>query len=367
MTQIRVARLTAPGNPLEVGTADKPALGLNDVLVRVEACGLVPNAAKIIEDGGDALPELQAVFGLDVSGVIEELGDHVLELKVGDHVYVDPHLTCGTCHQCRRGRADLCRYNSLRGYAALTPDGGALLNQHPLGGLSEYVVAADRSVAVLPDSVDLFTAARFGYIGTSFAALKKGGLTASQTVLINGVTGTLGVAAVAIALGMGATRVLGIGRNEDVMERVRNLDPTRIEVVSSEDGDDLAAWATRATDGLGVDVLLDCLGNGGDSSSTNALLDAVKIGGRAVLIAGGVYGTIGQTYWDILVKDKAVLGSQWFTSGEIDELIRLVDAGVVDLSILEHKKFPLEEVNDAFAFVGDRPGGFTNVVVLPGA
>ena len=367
MTRIRVARLVEEGKPLEVGTADKPTLGLNDVLVRVEACSLVPNAAKIIEAGGPALPNLPAVFGLDVSGVIEAVGDHVLELEVGDHVYVDPHLTCGTCHQCRRGRSDLCKYNSLRGYAALTPDGGALLNQHPLGGLSEYVVAADRNIAKLPESMDLLTAARFGYIGTSFAALKKGNLAASQTVLINGVTGTLGVAAVAIALGMGATRILGIGRNEDVMEKVRQLDPTRVTVISSEDEDDLAAWAATATDDLGVDVLIDCLGNGGDSNSTNALLNAVKIGGRAVLVAGGVEGTVGQEYWDILVKDKAVLGSQWFTPGEIDELVRLVDAGVIDLSILEHKTFPLDEVNDAFAFVGDRPGGFTNVVVLPGA
>ena len=367
MTTIRVARLVEPGEPLELGTADKPGLGPNDVLVRVEACGLVPNAAKIIQDGGPALPDLPAVFGLDVSGVIEAIGAHVLELAVGDRVYVDPHLTCGTCHQCRRGRADLCKYNSLRGYAALTPDGGELLNQHPLGGLSEYVVAADRSIAVLPESIDLLTAARFGYIGTAFAGLKKGNLPQGGTVLVNGVTGTLGVAAVAIALGMGASRILGIGRNPDVLEQVGRLDPERVRIVSSEDETDLVGWATDATGGLGADVLLDCLGNGGDAGSTDTLLDAVKIGGRAVLLAGGVDGRVGQEYWNILVQDKAVLGSQWFTSAEIDEMIRMIATGVIDLTAITHKTFPLDQVNEAFAFVGDRPGGFTNVVVLPGS
>ncbi|KZF12591.1 hypothetical protein A2J03_17565 [Rhodococcus sp. EPR-157] len=156
------------------------------------------------------MPDLPAAFGLDVSGVIEQVGEHVLNLEVGDHVYVDPHLTCDTCHQCRRGRSDLCRYNSLRGYAALTPDGPKLLNQHPLGGLSEYVVAADRNVAVLPKHLDLRTAARFGYLGTSFAALKKGGFAPGSTVLINGVTGTLGVAAVHQARCM--YRCAGVGR-----------------------------------------------------------------------------------------------------------------------------------------------------------
>ena len=366
MSQIRVARLVTAGEPLVLGVADKPAPGPNDVLVKVAAAGLVPNAYSIITAEGAPVPTLPAVFGLDVSGVIEAVGDNVLILKPGDRVYVDPHMTCGTCTSCRRGREDICRYNSLRGYVALTPEGGELLNQNPLGGLSEYVIAPDARIAKLPDTVDLRTAARLGYIGTSYAGLKKAGVGPGKTVLINGVTGTLGLAAVAIALGMGATTILGIGRNRDVMHRIEQLAPGRISTRSSEDNIDFVAWAQDATGGDGVDALFDCLGNGGDSNSTNTLLAAITKGGRAVLAAGGVDGHISQSYWDILTRDVAVVGSQWFTSTEIDELITLIGAGVIDLSFLEHRSYPLDEVNDAFTFVGDRPGGFINVVVHPG-
>lgn len=80
-------------------------------------------------------------------------------------------------------------------------------------------------------------AARFGYLGTSYAGLLKGGVRAGSTVLILGVTGTLGVGAVLLALAMGATKILGVARNVALLERVKALAPDRISVLSygSED------------------------------------------------------------------------------------------------------------------------------------
>ncbi|EDN95665.1 hypothetical protein SS1G_11544 [Sclerotinia sclerotiorum 1980 UF-70] len=97
MPQINVARIVEFGKPLEAGKADKPVPGLKDVLVKVEACCLVPNSYNLVKTGGGegfALPQLPCVFGLDASGVVEAVGDHVLGLKPGDRVYVDPLLTC---------------------------------------------------------------------------------------------------------------------------------------------------------------------------------------------------------------------------------------------------------------------------------
>lgn len=105
MPEIRVARLVSVGQPLEVGTMEKPVPGPKDVLVKVEACSLVPNSYNVVTGKAElSLPPLPCVFGLDAAGTIEAVGNHVLNLRVGDRVYVDPFLTCGTCHQCRRGR-----------------------------------------------------------------------------------------------------------------------------------------------------------------------------------------------------------------------------------------------------------------------
>lgn len=106
MSDIKVARLVKPGQPMEVSTIAKPEPGPKDVLVKVESCSIVPNtynivSGKALSDWPIALAPL--VFGLDVSGVIESVGEHVQNLKAGDRVYVNPWITCDTCHSCRRG------------------------------------------------------------------------------------------------------------------------------------------------------------------------------------------------------------------------------------------------------------------------
>lgn len=106
MPEIKVARVTKIGQPLEIGTVEKPTPGPKDVLVKVEACSIVPNTANLVtKDSPEGFHVATApiVFGLDVSGVIEAVGEFVLELKVGDRVYVNPWLTCDTCPSCRKG------------------------------------------------------------------------------------------------------------------------------------------------------------------------------------------------------------------------------------------------------------------------
>lgn len=366
MNKMKVARLMAQGQPLELGYAELPEPGSTDVLVKVEACGIVPNAYNLVMGRTHHSVRIGGVFGLDVSGTIAAVGEHVLGLEVGQRVYVDPHLTCGTCVSCRRGRIDLCPAGTLRGYFSNTPYGKPLLERYPIGGMAEYVVSPDRNIAVLPDNIDFDLAARFGYLGTSYAALERAGLAPGQTVLINGVTGTLGVAAVSIALAMGATKILGLGRNPERLERVQAMAPGRVETLSSECGTDLVEWVQSRTGGVGVDALYDCQGVGADSGSTNALLRAVAPGGRAVLVGGSVVGDITRSYLESYA-DIAVRGSMWFTPAEIDRMIALIGSGVIDLSYLDTKGFELSDVNEALRFVGDRPGGFVNVVLHPHA
>lgn len=109
MSAIRVARLPEVGQPLRIDKIDKPNPGPKEVLVKVVASSLVPNTPNIINGkgaGGPTTPPLAPLgFGLDASGIIEQVGEHVLNLKVGDRVYINPLLICDTCQDCRRGES----------------------------------------------------------------------------------------------------------------------------------------------------------------------------------------------------------------------------------------------------------------------
>lgn len=260
----------------------------------------------------------------------------------------------------------MCINSAFRGYFIIHPGGTKTITHYPIGGLSEYVLSPDANIALLPPSISLDLASRFGYIGTSYGGLKKAQIGPGKTLLINGVTGTLGYAAVAIALGLGCTKILGIGRNKDRLREVEGLSSSgRIAVRSSEDEGDIIEWIKQETGGLGPDAMYDCLGVGGDASQTSEYIDAIKAGGRAVLAAGGAKGNIVREYSRTMDHDVAVVGVTWFNSAELDEMIALIGAGIIDFSFLKHRYFSLDEVNDAFEFVGDRPGGAVNVVVQP--
>lgn len=139
----------------------------------------------------------------------------------------------------------------------------------------------------------------------------------------------------------------------------------RIATLSSEDEVDPVEWVKQQTDGLGVDMIYDCLGAGGDANSTAKLVRAaVRVGGKVLLAAGGADGEISASYLEWMERDTAVLGSFWFTNQQADELISLIDAGVIDFSFLKHETFSLDNLNDALNAAGDRPGGFTNIAVV---
>lgn len=106
MTVMKVAQVVESNKPLITTTLEVPTPGPRDVLVKVEACCLVPNSVNVINmqpNDRFTLPEKPFVSGLDAAGVVAAVGNNVFGLKVGDRVYVDPWLTCGTCPFCRQG------------------------------------------------------------------------------------------------------------------------------------------------------------------------------------------------------------------------------------------------------------------------
>ena len=216
-------------------------------------------------------------------------------------------------------RKDHCENGALRGYFALGVGGAKMLSHYPVGRFSEYVLSPDTNIAVLPSNIDTKTAARFGYLGTSFGGLKKADIGPGKSLLINGVTGTLGYAAVAIALGLGCTKVLGIGRNKERLAEVESLSTLgRISVISSEDQGDIAEWIKKETGRIGPDAMYDCLGIGGDAQMTSKYIGSVRPGGKIVFAAGGAKGKISQDYAEAMMRDTAIFGTIWFSDTEID-------------------------------------------------
>ncbi len=361
---MRAARLYAPAEPMRIDVIPRPKFSSRDVLVKVEACGVIPNMTAIFSGRlWNLLPPLPAIMGLDAAGVIAEVGTEVDNFAVGDRVYINPWLTCGSCSYCRNNMSILCAAAAFQGYFGFFPESMKLLEKYPYGGFCEYTTASLDRLVKLPANVSFDHAARFGYLGTSYSGLKFGGVGSGSWVLINGITGTLGVGATLLALGMGATRILGFGRNREILKQLKALAPNRIDTLAI--GDALIdEWVRERTEGLGADVLLDCSARTSDVSLAVASLAAIKRGGKCINV--GALAPMQIEPMKFMNHRYEFRGSNWFTTGEAQQMAEMASVGVLDLSQMVNKTYPLERINDALEAVKSRPGGFTNIVVRPG-
>jgi alcohol dehydrogenase len=366
--QMRAARMHTVGAPMQIDTVERPRAVGTDVVVQVKACGMVPNLGNVLANWPTwaphmPLPRLPAIFGLDPAGVVTEVGAKVIGIKPGDRVYVNPGRSCDACDVCLSGERTRCRYFTFNGYFGFQANSQVLYDLYPEAGFAEYMSAPQYSLVKLPANVTFEQAARFGYLGTAYSAIKKVGPSAGKSVLINGISGTLGLGATLLALAMGVTRIFGTGRNVELLERVRALAPGRIEVHPLSGGP-INQWIRARTDGIGVDFMVDALGAAADLSTLDDAMHAVRRGGKIMNIGGTVGKLPVDVKW-LMDEQMHFIGSVWFSTPEGYEMAEMARVGTLDLSVFQHHSFPLARINEAISGLINRHGGFSNYVIVP--
>jgi len=364
------ARLHKPDSPLSLDEVPMPEAGPGDVVVAVKACNIVPNLANVLSSDWPRLvpnlplPKLPAIFGLDVAGVVAEVGEHVYGVRPGDRVYVNPARGCGSCRACRSGMLLNCESFIYQGYFGRGPLSQKVFERYPYGGLAEYTLAPVSALVKLPENLSFEEASRFGYTGTGYGALSTARVSHRTTVLINGVSGTLGLSTVLAALAMGAPRILGVARNEELLARVKAIAPDRIDVLSVANGASVEGWAKALTESEGVDAVIDCLPPRASADAQLAAIRALRMGGHWVDV-GGVSQELKIPPYYMKNRNLTLSAGRWFTTEQGSEMAEMARAGTLDLSLFEHRRFPLAKVNEAIEELRLGDGGFTNFVVLP--
>lgn len=363
------ARLHAVGEPMRVEEVARPVPRPSDVLIKVKACGVVPNLRNVLRHWQSWFPELPlpilpASFGLDVAGEIVEVGDLVQGFRPGERVYSTPGMPCGSCRLCRSDESINCTNFTFRGYFGFGPQSQKQFDAYPHGGFSQYITAPVRSIVRLPEKLDYRSAARLGYTGTAYAGLRKAGTGPGRSLLVNGATGTLGLGAVMLALAMGSTRILATARDHDRLARVKALAPERIEIMSYQDGGSVTEWARSHCGPDGCDAVIDCLGPGSSGELLMNAIYALRRGGRAINVSGVGEKTLMDVHW-MMDQQIEFIGSNWFSISDAEAMCDMIRAGTLDFSLFIHVPFPLADVNQALEGANFRDGGFTNLIVEP--
>lgn len=366
MSTMKAARLHEIGGRFTVDELPLPVPGDHDVLVKVEASGIIPNLKNVITHFPEwypflPLPELPAIFGLDSAGTVAAVGSKVSTFKPGDRVYINPGVGCGECRFCKQGDAPRCDAYTFMGYFGFGPGSQNVFREYPYAGYGQYMTAPVTNLVRLPENLSSAQATRLGYLGTAYAAIRKSALRPGQSILVLGASGTLGVNATLLALAFGAAKVLVAARDEAALARLKALAPERVYALPL--GKQPVSEQARALCPDGVDVMLDTLGAKAPAALSVDAMQGVVRGGRIVQI-GGVAGPIPIDPHPFMCAQLQYLGSLWFTPAEGDEMVSMIESGLLDLSWLEERPYPLERLNEALDDIEGQASGFTNFHIV---
>ncbi len=309
----------------------------DDVLLRVEACGLCGTDLNILAVPPAHKAEIGTVLGHEFIGTVEAVGTGAKYVREGDRVVVAPRLHCNQCRYCRRGLANQCEDYKTLGI-------------HRDGGLAPYVVAPERALFKISREVALEDAVFAEVLSCVFGGTTRVPVNAGESVVI------LGAGPVGLLFGM-LYRASGAGKII-----VTDVAPFRLNIAKNSGADvvinsreqDVEAIVKEQTE-LGADIVVDAVG-----ALLPQALKLARRGGRIVLFGLQTHALPAVSQYLIARYELAVHGA-FGGANHFPGVVRLLESGVIHpSSLITHR---VGAANVAAAFNAMRAGETMKVIV----
>jgi threonine 3-dehydrogenase len=342
---MRALRKNQPGPGLELVDIPVPDMGAFDVLIQVKATSICGTDVHIYQWDDWAAEHVQTplTVGHEVTGIIIDRGAAVSEPQVGDLVSVESHVICNRCSWCRTGRGHLCEQTEILGV-------------HRDGAYAEYVVVPAENAWTDPPDMPYSIASLQENFGNAVHTASKPTV-AGKKVLVTGM-GPVGIMALAAAKALGARSVYATDLSEYRLELARKMGA---DLVVNAADEDVAAAILEASDGEGIDVLLEM---SGAPQAMDAGFGLLKAGGEAALL--GLTSSLPTFDLDdhVIFKGATVYGivgrELWRTWYQARGLMR---SGAIDLAPVVSHRMALEDYERAFELMASGQCG--KIVLFP--
>ncbi|MBZ9716395.1 zinc-dependent alcohol dehydrogenase family protein [Mesorhizobium sp. AD1-1] len=339
---MKAVRLEAVGD-ITLRDVDMPDIGSDELLVRIEACGVCGTDRHLFHGEFPCTPPVTP--GHEFSGIVEAIGKSVSGFAIGDRVTGDPNIACGRCAHCHAGQVNLCSNLCAIGI-------------HRDGGFADYLALPQKQAFVLPVGLNPLHGAFCEPLGCCLHGVDLAGIKPGSSVVVLG-GGVIGLLTVQLARLAGATTIILSTRQasrralaED-LGATATIDPTATDVI-----DAIAGPAGLAPGG--VDVVFECAGV---RETVEQSMRLARAGGTVVIVGVTPQGMKAEFEpFDLLFRELKVLGSflNPYTHRRAAELIA---SGAVEIDRLISRQVSLEE---APAVIANPPApGEVKVLVVP--
>ncbi len=326
-----------------------PEPGPRDVLIKVKATSICGTDRHIFHwdawSAGRIKPPL--IIGHEVAGTVVQVGRDVTLLKEGDFVSAESHIPCTVCPVCRNGQQHICARLKILGID--TP-----------GTYAEYAVIPEVVAWKNDPDLDPAIASIMEPLGNAVYTVLAEPITGLSVVVIG--DGPAGLNAVAVARASGAGTIFHVGKYDFRLELGRQMGAD-VSLNITEPGADVVKAILDATEGIGVDVVLEMTG------SQIAVDDGLK-----VLRKGGRFSAFGIPAGPIQIdlangivfKGARILGINgrlmWETWFQMAGLLR---TGKLDPSPIITHRIPLDDFEQGFAAMDSTDRRVGKVVMFP--
>ncbi|MDR3644691.1 MAG: alcohol dehydrogenase catalytic domain-containing protein [Clostridia bacterium] len=330
--------IEAPGKA-KFFEAEKPTVRPGDVLCRVVNAGICGTDLSIFSGDMNLVREgiikYPVRIGHEWSGIVEEIGSAVTKFKPGDKVVSDTAVTCGVCEHCLKGEYEQCE--DWRAIGTIKCWNGSF---------AEYILIPDRHLFKIPDGVRMDDAALTEPMTIALSGIKAAKVKKGDSVLVIG-TGAIGLSAVALAKYYGASTVIVSGRKPFKLDVAKKVGA---DVTVNSTQEDLVEGVMKATDGKGVDVIVE---TSGDEKLLNQCVAAAKQHGMINLIGFFESKLDGFDIAQFMTKNLN-LSCGMGAYGLAAEIVEILATGKIDVHPLITHRFVFDETIDAMKTAGEK-------------
>lgn len=312
--------------------------GSQEVRIRVASVGVCGTDLSIYKwtetVAREYKPPFPVIPGHEFAGVVEEVGEGVSNLKVGDAVAVNPHISCGKCRLCELGRESICENRPILGC-------------HCNGGLTQFITVREKNVFKLPENVPLYLGSLAEPLSVAVHALERVYDPRQKVAVIVG-AGTIGLLQYIACKAKGFEQIVVMGLNFD-KERLALARSMGAETVNIEEEDPFLA-VERLTGQKKGDVVFEVAGT---NSSIQLSIELTATAGKLALV--GIAAT--ETPIDttkLVFAEKEIIGVRAYNLSTWTKTMEIMGKIVPELECMVTHRLPLGQVNEAIELLIQR-------------
>jgi S-(hydroxymethyl)glutathione dehydrogenase / alcohol dehydrogenase len=352
--KVRGVVLERTGGPLTLSELDLADPGPEEVLVRIKASGVCHSDWNAVDGTSETV--CPAVLGHEGAGVVEQVGDGVTRVRVGDHVALSWTPWCGECEECARDLPQLCATvwpamgtgGLMDGTPRLSRDGEPIYHYSFLSTFADACVVPERSCIPIASDIPFDVAALVGCaVSTGAGAVwRTAGVTSGDRVAIVG-CGGVGLSALLAAVAVGAERIVAVDAAPQKLEVARSFGAT--DAVEWQGSAEATAEAVREVSDGGVDYAIEATGRA--EAMETAFLSTRKRGAAVLIGIPRADAVLSLPAVTIPRMERRVLGSIYGSTKperDFSHTLDLFRDGRLPLDRLITHRLPLEQAEHAF-------------------